>query len=209
MDELQKTVVQPKKDALDKLQATIQANTDKLRKNSLTMSLDAQKKLQADIDADTKTFNRSREDADSDVQEQEGKIMQELGTKMMTILQKYATDNGFAVILDVSNQQTPVLWAASEVNITNDIVKLYDEKYPLSAVTAPAAPAAACDGLAPEAGYIFTPESAGDKSFVGLAGAVGDFADVRCVAGSAAASKVQMRAHDIAGEASPLGKGTG
>jgi len=106
------------------------------------MSLDAQKKLQADIDANTKTFTRTQEDAQAEVQDQQGKIFQELGTKMMTILAKYGTDNGFAVVLDVSNQQTSVLWAASGVDVTSDIVKLYDEKYPLSAVSAPAAPAA-------------------------------------------------------------------
>ena len=65
--------------------------------------------------------------------------MQELGTKMMTVLTKFATENGFAAILDVSNQATPVLWAASEINITNDIVKLYDAKYPLTAAAPPAA----------------------------------------------------------------------
>jgi outer membrane protein len=142
MDEFQKTVVAPKREAVDKLQATITADTDRLRKGSATMSLDAQKKLQADIDANTKTFNRSTEDAQAEVSEQQGKIFQELGTKMMTILAKYGTDNGFAVVLDVSNQQTSVLWAASGIDVTSDIVKLYDEKYPLSAVAAPAAPAA-------------------------------------------------------------------
>jgi outer membrane protein len=140
IDELQKTVVQPKKDALDKLQTQIQANTTKLHNGAATMTLDAQKKLQADIDADTKSFNRQTEDAQAEVQEQQGKIMQELGAKMMTVLTKYATDNGYAVILDVGNQeQGSVIWAAAEVNITNDIVKLYDEKYPLSAAAAPAA----------------------------------------------------------------------
>jgi outer membrane protein len=142
MDEFQKTVVAPKREAVDKLQATITADTDRLRKGSATMSLDAQKKLQADIDANTKTLNRTTEDAQTDFSDQEGKIMQELGTKMMTILAKYGTDNGFAVVLDVSNQQTSVLWAASGIDVTSDIVKLYDEKYPLSAVAAPAAPAA-------------------------------------------------------------------
>jgi outer membrane protein len=146
-EELQKTVVAPRKEAIDKLQAAIQANNDKLRKGAATLSLDAQKKLQADIDADTKTLNRSTEDAQSDVQEQESKIMQELGTKMMTVLSKYAADNGYAVILDVSNQQQgTVLWAAPGVDITPDIVKLYDAKYPLTTAPAPSAakpPAAA------------------------------------------------------------------
>jgi len=138
IDELTKTV-QPKKEALDKLQASIQAGTDQLRKGAATMSVEAQQKLKNDIDAKTKTLNRDTEDANAEVEEQQGKIMQELGTKMMTVLIKYATDNGLAVVLDVSNQATPVLWAASEINITNDIVKLYDAKYPLTAVAPPAA----------------------------------------------------------------------
>ena len=97
IDALQKTVVAPKKEVLDKLQATIQADTDKLRKGTATMSLDAQKKLQSEIDANTKALNRGTEDAQAEVEEQQGKIMQELGTKMMTVLTKYATENGYAV----------------------------------------------------------------------------------------------------------------
>jgi outer membrane protein len=153
-DDFQKTVVQPKKDALDKLQATIQADTDKLKKSGTLLSVDAQRKITADIDANTKTYNRSMEDSQTEVQEQEGKIMQELGTKMMTILYKYAADNGYAVILDVSNQQAPVLWAAPGVDITAEMVKLYDEKYPMATPAAPAAapakpPAAAAPAKPP------------------------------------------------------------
>lgn len=140
LDELQKNVFQPKKEQLDKLQATIQSNTAKLRNGGVAMSADAQKNLQTQIDADTKTFNRTQEDAQAEVEEQQGKIMQELGSKMMTVLSTYATDNGFAVILDVSNQSTPVLWAAGGVDVTQDIIKLYDAKYPLSATAAAPAP---------------------------------------------------------------------
>jgi outer membrane protein len=46
------------------------------------------------------------------------------------------------VVLDVSNPQTPVLWAASAVDITNDIVKLYDQAYPGTAAAPAAKPAA-------------------------------------------------------------------
>jgi len=139
LDDLQKNVYQPKKDALDKLQATIQSNTTKLHNGSATMSPEAQRNLQAQIDADTKTLNRTQEDAEAEINEEQGKIMQELGTKMMTVLSKYATEGGFAVVLDVSNQQTPVLWAAAGVDITNDIIKLYDEKYPVTGGPAPSA----------------------------------------------------------------------
>ena len=35
-----------------------------------------------------------------------------------------------ALVLDVSNPQTPVLWAAPSIDITTDIVKLYDQANP-------------------------------------------------------------------------------
>jgi len=37
--------------------------------------------------------------------------MQDLGQKMMDVIIKYATQNGYSMVLDVSSQQTPVLWA--------------------------------------------------------------------------------------------------
>ena len=106
------------------------------------MSDDAKTKLMRDIDATTTRVNRDTQDAQSDLDEAQGKLMQELGGKMMAVLEKYATQNAYAVVLDVSNPQTPVLWAASAVDITNDIVKLYDQAYPGTAAAAPAVPAA-------------------------------------------------------------------
>jgi outer membrane protein len=137
------TTFNPRQQDLEKKQTELTALQDQLRKGSATMSEDAKTKLVRDIDAITTRVNRDRQDAQSDLDEAQGKIMQELGGKMMAVLEKYATQNGYAVVLDVSNPQTPVLWAASAVDITNDIVKLYDQAYPgAAAAAAPAVPAA-------------------------------------------------------------------
>ena len=131
----------PRQQELEKKRSQLTALQEQLRKGSATMSDDAKTKLMRDIDATTTRVNRDTQDAQSDLDEAQGKVMQELGGKMMAVLEKYATQNGFAVVLDVSNPQTPVLWAASAVDITNDIVKLYDQAYPGTAA-APAVPAA-------------------------------------------------------------------
>jgi outer membrane protein len=132
----------PKKADLDKRQQDLAALQDQLKKGSATMSEDAKTKLMRDIDAGTTRLNRETQDAQADLDEAQGKLMQELGNKMMAIVEKYATQNGFALVLDVSNPQTPVLWAASSVDITNDIVKLYDQANPAgSTVAKPASPA--------------------------------------------------------------------
>jgi outer membrane protein len=132
----------PRQQELEKKRSELAALQEQLRKGSATMSDEAKTKLMRDIDATTTKVNRDTQDAQSDLDEAQGKVMQELGGKMMAVLEKYATQNALAVVLDVSNPQTPVLWAASAVDITNDIVKLYDQAYPGTAAAAPAVPAA-------------------------------------------------------------------
>jgi outer membrane protein len=132
----------PKKADLDKKQADIATLQDTLRKGSATMSEEAKAKLMRDIDANNKSLQRDTEDAQADLDQEQGKIMQELGNKVMAVLEKYATANGYALVLDVSNPQTPVLWASQTIDITSDIVKLYDQANPGTAAPAGAKPAA-------------------------------------------------------------------
>jgi outer membrane protein len=145
-NELQATF-SPKQQALEKKRADLAALQDQLRKGSATMSEEAKNKLVRDIDATTKSVNRDTEDAQADLDQAQGKIYQDLGSKMMAVIEKHATQNGYALVLDVSNPQTPVLWAASAADITNDIVKLYDQTYPGPV----AAPASAARPAAPAA----------------------------------------------------------
>jgi outer membrane protein len=131
----------PKKAELDKKQSAIAALQEQYRKGSASLSDEAKLKLTREIDAGTKALNRDTEDAQTELDQEQGKVMQELGQKMMTVLDKYAKDNGYAVVIDVSNPQTPVLWASNGVDITNDIVNLYDKANPGTAGSS--APAAA------------------------------------------------------------------
>jgi len=56
----------------------------------------------------------------------------------MAVIDKYARDNGYNLILDVSSPQTPVLYISSGIDITQDVVGLYDKAAP-AAAGAPAA----------------------------------------------------------------------
>jgi len=137
----------PKKADLDKKGADIQAMQDQLKKGQATMSEDARTKLMRDIDTANTRLQRETQDAQTDLDEEQQKIMQDLGSKMMAIVEKYAQQNGIAMVIDVSNPQTPVLWAAQSVDITGEIVKLYDQSNPAGAsaptgaAPRPAAPA--------------------------------------------------------------------
>src|SRR5260370_35772095 len=50
---------------------------------------------------------------------------------MMDVLDRYARENGFVVMLDNSAQNTPILFASTNIDVTQDIVRLYDQAYPV------------------------------------------------------------------------------
>jgi outer membrane protein len=136
----------PKKKELEKKQSEIQALRDQLNKLGSVGSEEQKQKLMRDIDAKTKVFNRDVEDAQAEFDQENGKVFNELGGKVMVVLDKYAKDNGYALIFDVSNQQTSqVLFAANGIDITQEVVSLYDKNAPAAGAPTPAAtkPAAA------------------------------------------------------------------
>jgi len=128
----------PKQKELEKKQTDIRDLQDKLQKGSNTLAEAAKDNLKRDIDAKTKNFNRDMEDAQAEMDLEQRKILDDLSQKMMQVIDKYAVANGYAVILDVSNPNTPVLYASNAVEVTKDIVDLYDKMQPTSAPVKPA-----------------------------------------------------------------------
>lgn len=148
----------PKKRELEKLQADINGMREKLNKMSTVGSEEQKQTLMRDIDGKTKSFNRQVEDAQAELDQEQGRVLNELGGKMLAVLDKYAKDNGYSIILDVSAQNTPVLFAANGIDVTQDVVALYDKNAPAATSAAPAGtsatpaaarPAGATGGLTP------------------------------------------------------------
>ena len=131
-----KAQFEPKKTELDKRQGEIGQLQDQLNRGRNTLSEDARNKLMRDIDQKTKSLNRDTEDARTELDQAEQKIMNELGGRIMAVINKYAKDNGYALILDVSSPQTPVLYASNTIDITKDVIELYDKNAPGATSTA-------------------------------------------------------------------------
>lgn len=134
----------PRKAEFDKRQQEIETLIDKATKGRATMSDDAQKQLAAEIQKKQTDAKRFGEDSQAEMDNDEAKATQDLQMKMGQILQQYAVQNNFAVVIDVG-QQSPVLWYAAATNITDVMVALYDQQHPVAAAPAaapkPAAPA--------------------------------------------------------------------
>jgi outer membrane protein len=132
--------VEPKRKELEAKQAQIAQMEDQQRKSANTASAETLRKLATDIEQSKKSLQRMAEDAEAESQQEQGKLLNELGGRIMQVIDKYSRDNAFTIILDVSNQQTsPVLWVANGVDITADVIKLYDSSSPSTLAPAPAA----------------------------------------------------------------------
>ncbi|HYI97665.1 MAG TPA: OmpH family outer membrane protein [Bryobacteraceae bacterium] len=153
----------PKKRELEKVQAEINSMRDQFSKMSTVGSEEQKRRLAGDIDQKTKSFNRQVEDAQAELDQEQNKVLNELGGRMLAVLDKYARDNGYAVILDVSSQQTPVLFAATSIDVTREVIDLYNKNVPAAAPPtggAAAAPPAAKPGMLPPAKQVVPPPAA-------------------------------------------------
>jgi outer membrane protein len=130
---------EPTRARLTKKQADLDADKAKLSQGANAMSADQKEKLMRDIDQKTKSLNRDTEDAQAESEQEQGKIMQDLGQRVVAVINKYSKDHGYSLIMDVSSQQTPVLFADPSIEITGEIIKLYDQNSPGPVTSAPPA----------------------------------------------------------------------
>ena len=151
------TKLNPRKKELEGKQSEIKDLQDRLQRGGNTLSDGAKEDLTRNIDTKTKSYNRQLEDAQAELEQEQQKLVNVLGQKMMSVIDKYAQQNGFAIVLDVSNQNTPVLYASNTVDITKEVIDLYDKtvfsQAPAGgpAAARPAAPPAARPAAAPAA----------------------------------------------------------
>jgi outer membrane protein len=117
----------PKKDDLAKRQQEITDLKDKLQRNGNTLSQPVKDDMQRQIDSKTRGFNYDMQDAQSEYETEQRKLVDDIGGKLVQIIEKYAQSNGIAIVLDVSNQNTPVLYASNSSDITKEIIDLYDK----------------------------------------------------------------------------------
>jgi outer membrane protein len=131
---------EPKRQQLRARADEIDNLTKQLQAQNATLT-DAQRaERSAAIDTKKKQLDRDAEDAQTDFQQQMSDVYQTVASKVYDAMQSYAEQQGFTLILDVSQQQSPVLYASASTNITKAVIDAYNVK---SGVPAPAAQPAA------------------------------------------------------------------
>jgi outer membrane protein len=142
----------------DQLQAMSKELDDlrnQLKTQGNVMSEEKRAEVAGSIQEKEKNAQRFFDDNQAKVQKEQGEIANRIGQKMLKVIDTYAKNNGYGLILDVSAPQSPVLWANAQggVVITKEIVDAYNAQSGVPAQPKPAG-AAAGAGAAPRPGAI-------------------------------------------------------
>src|SRR3954466_12740539 len=155
----------------DELQAKSKELEDlrnQLKTQGSVMSDDKRAELAGTIQEKEKTAQRFFDDNQTKVQKEQGEIYNRIGQKLVKVIDSYAQNNAFSVILDDSAPQSPVLWAnvPAGVVITRQIVEAYNVQsgvpaQPKAAGAAPAGAAPRPGGAVARPGGTTAPKPAG------------------------------------------------
>ena len=140
--ELQKKY-QPKQTQLKALSDEIDSLTKQLQAQGDKLSEGERAARAKTIDDKKKLLERSAEDAQNDSSNDMNELYNALAQKVYDVLNDYSKQHGFTLVLDVAQQQSPVLYATESTNITKAIIDAYNVK---SGVPPPTQPAAAGSG---------------------------------------------------------------
>jgi len=135
----------PRQTELQGMQKQIDEIRGRLQTGQTTLSDEEKARLAREGDQLTRNLQRKQQESQDDFNDSQQDVVNRIGRKLVDVLDGYAKQNGLSVVLDTSAQQTPVIYASNEIDITQEIIRLYDQKYPItgkssSGAGAPATP---------------------------------------------------------------------
>jgi outer membrane protein len=144
---------QPKQTQLKSLNDEVENLTKQLQSSGDKLSEEERAARAKTIDDKKKQLQRDAEDAQNDMQNEMQELYSSLASKVYDVLNDYSKQHGYTLVLDVAQQQSPVLYATESTNITKAIIDAYNVK---SGVPAPP-PGAAGSAPVPSAPKPATP----------------------------------------------------
>ena len=135
----------PRQAELQKLADEIRDIEGQLRAQERTLSEDARANLARQVEVKRKQYQRQQQDLQDDAEGARNEVINRIGQKMQAVVTRYAQENNLGLLVDGQI----VVFATPAVDITDSIVKLYDQTHPVqgaaktdSGASKPAQPAA-------------------------------------------------------------------
>ena len=129
----------PRMNELQNMQKQIEDLRSRLQTGQSTLSDEEKARLSREGDQLTRGYQRKQQELQDDTNDAQQEVVNRIGRKLVDVLNKYSRENGYSIILDDSSQQTPVVYAANQIDVTQEIIRLYDQSYPVKNAAAGAA----------------------------------------------------------------------
>jgi outer membrane protein len=111
--------IKQQSDEVDTLKKELQTGGDKLSETERAARLRT-------IDEREKSLQRNVEDARNDFSGEMNEKFGAIAQKVAAVMQQYVQKNGYTLVLDAGQQQSPILWAAESTNISEAVVQAYN-----------------------------------------------------------------------------------
>lgn len=110
---------------LNQRNQALQGLQQKLAQGGAIMNETARGQLEKDIERTQLDIQRAQQDAQREVQDLQAELQEEFQRKLVPIIEKVAAEKQLQYVL--SQLDSGVIWADTGLDITGDIIKLFDE----------------------------------------------------------------------------------
>ena len=125
----------PQQTELQNLQKQIQDAQKRLQDGASTLPEEEKARIGRQIEIWTRNGQRKQQELEEMFTYERNELGDRILRKMDDVMERFAKENGFAVIIDVSSTNVP-FWAPS-VDITQDVIRSYDAANPVNAAAQP------------------------------------------------------------------------
>ncbi|MSO21920.1 MAG: OmpH family outer membrane protein [Acidobacteria bacterium] len=115
-----------KREELSGKQKEIETLQQQLRSQAATLNDEARAALTRSLEVKTTDLQRSQEDAEKEFNELRNQIFNRIASKLAPLVQQYAKEKNFTLVLDSSSQTTQLTYIDPATDVTDDVVKRYD-----------------------------------------------------------------------------------
>ena len=134
--------LQSKQADAEKRQKELEDGQKKLQTQERTLSETAKANLQRDIDRRTTELRRLNEDAQKELQSLRDELLRPIAERASAILNALAAEQGYTLIIDVSNPQSNVVWFNPKNDLTEELTRRIDAATKTTEAAKPASPPA-------------------------------------------------------------------
>jgi len=95
--------------------------------NGISLSDEERNRLSSEGTRLSQRLDRKNNEFQEDFNTAQSDLINGIGQKMLAVINRYAQEHGLTLVFNSAAQGTPILFASKSIEITQDIVNLYDQ----------------------------------------------------------------------------------